>query len=106
MHITLGWEYCVEPGIGVWVPYEKNTHFSRRRRWVRTRIRTMDAETMKKKQVSLFKTSRLVIVINYYRLNLIKLARKVGNMLVSIIKRITVRNIKWIWLVEDAGLGK
>ena len=41
----------MEPGIGVWVPYEKNSHFCRRRRWVRTRVRAMDAETMEKKAV-------------------------------------------------------
>ncbi len=49
--LYLGWEYAVEAGIGAWVPYERNIHLSRRRRWVRTRIRDKDSKAIEKKKV-------------------------------------------------------
>ena len=48
----VGWEYAVEAGIGSWVPYERNIHLSRRRRWVRTRVRDKDSKAIEKKRVS------------------------------------------------------
>ena len=37
--------------MGAWNPYERNHHHTRRRRWVRTRTRVMDASVMAKKKV-------------------------------------------------------
>ena len=46
-----GWEYSVESGIGAWVPYERNVHLSRRRRWVRLRKRDKDSKAVEKRKV-------------------------------------------------------
>ena len=45
----IGWEYCVEAGLGGWVSSERNVHMCRRRRWVRTRIRVHDPRIAEKK---------------------------------------------------------
>lgn len=45
----LGWEYCVEAGLGGWVASERNIHLCKRRRWVRTRIRVHDPKVAEKK---------------------------------------------------------
>ena len=50
--IFAGWEYAVEAGLGTWVPYERNVHLSRRRRWVRLRLRDKDSKISEKKRVS------------------------------------------------------
>ena len=34
-----------------WLPYERNHHISRRRRWVRKRGRDKDSKAMEKKKV-------------------------------------------------------
>jgi hypothetical protein len=47
----LGWEYAVEAGMGAWVPYERNVHLSRRRRWARLRKRDKDSKAIEKKRV-------------------------------------------------------
>ncbi len=41
----------MEAGIGAWVPYERNIHMSRRRRWVRIRVRDKDSKAIEKKRV-------------------------------------------------------
>jgi hypothetical protein len=38
--------------MGAWVPYERNVHLSRRRRWARLRIRDKDSKAVEKKRVS------------------------------------------------------
>ena len=48
-----GWEYSVEAGLGAWVPFERNVHLCRRRRWVRLRVRDKDSKVMEKKKVSI-----------------------------------------------------
>ena len=47
-----GWEYSVEAGLGAWVPYERNVHLCRRRRWVRLRKRDKDSKAVEKRKVS------------------------------------------------------
>lgn len=47
-----GWEYAEEASIAAWVPYERNTHLSRRRRWIRLRARDKNSRAIEKKQVS------------------------------------------------------
>ena len=38
-----GWEYTVQDGVNMqYVPYERNIHHSRRRRWIRVRVRDSD----------------------------------------------------------------
>jgi len=49
MYVILGWEYCVEAGLGGWVSFERTIHLCRRRRWVRTRIRVNDPKVAEKK---------------------------------------------------------
>ena len=46
-----GWEYSVEAGLGAWVPYERNVHLCRRRRWVRLRKRDKDSKAVEKRKV-------------------------------------------------------
>lgn len=48
---TIGWEYCLEPEMGAWNPFERNHHHTRRRRWVRIRTRILDASIVAKKKV-------------------------------------------------------
>lgn len=56
MHTTTipppGWEYSVEAGLGVWLPYERNVHLCRRRRWVRLRKRDKNSKAVENKKVS------------------------------------------------------
>ena len=47
----IGWEYCLEPEMGAWNPFERNHHHTRRRRWVRIRTRILDASIVAKKKV-------------------------------------------------------
>ena len=48
-----GWEYTVEAGLTTpYVPFERNIHLSRRRRWVRIRVRDPDSKAVEKKRVS------------------------------------------------------
>jgi len=49
--MVTGWEYAVEATVGSWCPYERNYHISRRRRWVRKRVRDKDTKAMEKKRV-------------------------------------------------------
>ena len=49
LSIVLGWEYCVEAGLGGWQSSERTFHLCRRRRWVRTRIRVSDPKVAEKK---------------------------------------------------------
>ena len=42
----------MEAGLAAWVPYERNIHLSRRRRWVRLRNRDKDSKILEKKRVS------------------------------------------------------
>ena len=52
-----GWEYAVEAGLGAWVPYERNIHLSRRRRWVRLRLRDKNSKAIEKKRVRTLRSS-------------------------------------------------
>ena len=47
----IGYEYCADPGMAAWQSYEKTIHTVRRRRWVRTRKRVLDAAAIAKQQV-------------------------------------------------------
>ena len=52
IHPPTGWEYTVEAGLNTpYVPFERNIHLSRRRRWVRIRVRDPDSKAVEKKRV-------------------------------------------------------
>lgn len=46
-----GWEYAEEAGLYDYVPFERNTHLCRRRKWVRVRVRDRDTKAIEKKKV-------------------------------------------------------
>ena len=43
------WEYTVKAGSSSWVPYQRNEHHFRRRKWVRLRV--VDEETRRAQMV-------------------------------------------------------
>ena len=48
-----GWEYTTEAGLNSpYVPFERNIHLNRRRRWIRIRVRNHDTEAIEKKKVN------------------------------------------------------
>ena len=50
---NLGWEYTVEAGVDTsYVPFERNSHLSRRRRWIRVRVCDHNSKALEKKTVS------------------------------------------------------
>ena len=42
-----GWEYTFGPGMGSWNPSERANYHTRRRRWVRTRVRVDSDESLR-----------------------------------------------------------
>ena len=51
----------MEATVGAWCPYERNYHISRRRRWVRKRLRDKDSKAMDKKRVSVPRKVRNIL---------------------------------------------
>ncbi len=109
MCIVKGWEYAVEATLGAWCPYERNYHISRRRRWVRKRVRDKDSKAMDKKRVS--DTSQVSGKVTQFVFLLLasvrerKLLKKGGSTPGWPISRTTSPNTGWILPVVVDGSG-
>ena len=105
----LGWEYAIEAGTDPWVPYERNVHLCRRRRWVRLRSRDNDSTTLQRKRVCIDRASFCILAPTpsplCYSVRRKKHSKKDGNMHVWLITLTTSLSGGWTLHVEGGGQG-